>query len=204
MTPKFILPLLLTIFTISVQAQFRIYGGGGANFSNIDFKNVELPEINGATNYFISVRPEIGLTEQFSVGLDIQFSQKGYYYDNVINAPVDGYRFAYLDLIPQVQYRFIKPLALFGGVGIGIRTSEKYNIGDVWREAKDKLSNSSDFSYVVGLRIFLFKKLNLHAQFAGGLGSFVNVEFTDQNGLPVADISSKLNNIQIGIGYQIF
>ncbi len=203
MKPKLILILLLAC-SMSSNAQFRIHAGGGANFSNISFKNIQAPELNSATNYFLSIRPEIGLNELFSIGLDIQFSRKGYTYEEVINVPVAGYRFQYLDLIPQAQFRFIKPLAIYGGLGIGIRTSEKTNIGDVWNEAKTKLSKPADFTYVAGLRVFPFKRFSLQAQFAGSLGSFLDIEFTNATGVPIPNVTTKLNNIQLGVAYQLY
>ncbi len=203
MASKFFL-ILLMAFTLTSDAQFRIHAGVGANFSNISFKKIKAPELNSATNYFLSVRPDIGLSDLLSIGLDIQFSQKGYNYDDAQNVPVAGYRFQYLDLIPQAQFRFVKPLAIYGGLGIGIRTSEKTNIGDVWNEAKSKLSKPADFTYVAGLRIFPHKRFSLQVQFAGSLGSFLDIEFTDINGAPIPNVKTRLNNIQIGVGYQLY
>ena len=204
MALRIIIVLILVNCTFSINAQFRIHAGGGANFSNISFKNIKTPELNSATNYFLSVRPEIGLNSLLAVGVDIQFSQKGYHYQDVQNVPVEGYRFQYLDLLPQAQFRFVKPLALYGGLGIGIRTSEKTNIGDVWEETKNKLSRPAEFTYVAGLRIFPFKKISLHAQFAGSLSSFLDIEFADVNGAPIPNVKTRLNNIQIGVGYQFY
>ncbi|MBK9564054.1 MAG: hypothetical protein IPO37_02280 [Saprospiraceae bacterium] len=68
--------IIFLTFSFSGNAQLRIHAGGGVNFSNIDFKNFQTPKVNSATNYFISVRPELGITESISVGLDIQYSKK--------------------------------------------------------------------------------------------------------------------------------
>jgi opacity protein-like surface antigen len=199
-----ILFILLLLISFTIQAQLKIHAGGGVNFSNIDFKNIEIPEINSSTNYYLSVRPEIGITKSLSAGLDIQFSQKGYGYKDVISGPVVGYRFQYLDLIPQVQYKFLSQLAVFGGLGVGVRTSEKTNLSNVWTETKTKLSKPADFTYIAGLRVFPFQKIYIHAQFAGTLGSFLDVEWTDAEGKLIPDVSTKLNNIQLGVGYQFY
>jgi ACT domain-containing protein len=204
MRQKLIILLIITA-TVSAHAQLKIHAGGGVNYSNIIFTNLQTPELNTATNYFLSVRPEIGVTENLSAVLDIQLSRKGYFfYEDSTFANGSGYRFQFLDLIPQVQYKIIKPVAIFGGLGIGIRTSEKQKIKDVWNEAIDKISRSADYTYVAGIRIFPLHKLSIHAQFAGTLGSFLQIAWTDPQGSLIPDVSTKLNNIQVGIAYQIF
>jgi hypothetical protein len=203
MLKKFIFLIFLTYTTTSI-AQFGIHIGGGANFSDFSFDKIQLPEINKATNYFISVRPEIGLSEGLSVGIDLQFSRKGYDYATPDKSDISGYRFQYLDLIPQAQFRFIKQVAIYGGLGIAIRTSEKYNISEVWKEATAKLSKSTDFTYVAGLRLFPISRFSIETQFAGSLGSFLDVEFTDVQGNPIPNVKTHLNNIQIGIAYQLY
>jgi opacity protein-like surface antigen len=196
--------IIVLTFSFCGNAQLRIHAGGGVNFSNIDFKNLQTPKVNSATNYFISVRPELGITESISVGMDIQYSRKGYNFVDANADPISGYRFQYLDMIPQAQFKILKPLSLFGGIGLGIRTSERFKIEEIWDEAKTKLSKPAEFTYVAGLRFYPVKKISIHTQFAGTLGQFFDVEWTDAQGHVIPNVSTKLNNIQIGIGYQLY
>lgn len=196
--------IIFLTFSFSGNAQLRIHAGGGVNFSNIDFKNFQTPKVNSATNYFISVRPELGITESISVGLDIQYSRKGYNFDDANADPISGYRFQYLDLIPQAQLKVFKPLSLFGGIGLGIRTSERFKIEEIWDQAKIKLTKPTEFTYVAGMRFYPVKKISIHAQFAGTLGQFFDVEWTDAQGNIIPNVSTKLNNIQVGLGYQLY
>lgn len=196
--------LISILMTEYANAQLSISAGGGANFSNVSIKNIESLRPNTATNFFISVRPEFGLTDKLNVGLDIQFSRKGYNNEVSNNQDISGYRFQYLDLIPQVQYKIIKQLAIYGGLGIAIQTSEKYNIGEVWKESVNKLSKSSDFNYVAGLRIFPVEKLGVHIQYASSLTSITDLVFVDDQGQIITDTKILLNNLQIGITYKIF
>jgi len=193
--------LLLTEY---VHSQLNIYVGGGANFSNVSIKNIESLHPNTATNFFISARPEFGLTDKLNVGLDIQFSRKGYNNEVSNNQDISGYRFQYLDLIPQVQYKIIKQIAIYGGLGIAIQTSEKYNIGEVWKESVNKLSKSSDFNYVAGFRIFPVEKLGVHIQYASSLTSITDLVFVDDQGQIITDTEILLKNLQLGITYKIF
>ncbi len=70
--------LCLIFISSNLQAQLKFSIGGGANFSNLVVENLDsfMPRAN--TNYFLSVKPEFNLTENLSVALDIQFSQKGF------------------------------------------------------------------------------------------------------------------------------
>lgn len=187
-----------------LKAQLRLSVGGGANFSNISIKNIENLRPNTATNYFLSVRPELAINDKLKVGLDIQFSRKGYNNDVNNNQDVAGYRFQYLDLIPQIQYKVLKYLGLYGGLGLAIRTNEKYKIGEVWRESVYKLSKSADFTYVLGVRIFPIEKLSAHLQFASSLTSISDIEITNDQGQTIDIAKTLLKNLQLGIAYQIF
>lgn len=193
--------LLITNYTYT---QLSLHAGGGANFSNVSFKNIESIRPNTATNYFISVRPELGLTDNLNIGVDVQFSRKGYNFDVNNNQDISGYRFQYLDIIPQVQYRLLKQLAVYGGLGIAIQTSEKFNIGEVWRESVAKISKSSDFTYVLGLRLFPIDKLGVHLQYASSLTSISDLIYTDSMGQPIVDTKILLHNLQLGITYKLF
>lgn len=187
-----------------MNAQIKLLVGGGANFSNISISNVDFVKPNTATNYFLSARPELGLTNNLNIGLDIQFSRKGYNFDIMDSQDIAGYRFQYLDLIPQAQYKIIKELAFYGGLGLAIRLSEKYKINDVWKEAAYKINNTSDFTYIVGVRLFPINKLTFHLQYASSLTSISNLEFVNNQGHTVENAKILLKNLQLGIAYQIF
>jgi Outer membrane protein beta-barrel domain len=187
-----------------LHAQIKILVGGGANFSNISISKVDFVKPNTATNYFLSARPELGLTENLNIGLDIQFSRKGYNFDIQDSQDIAGYRFQYLDLIPQAQYKIIKELAFYGGLGLAIGLSEKYKINDVWKESVYKINNSSDFTYILGVRVFPIEKLSAHLQFASSLTSISDIEITDNQGQTIDIAKTFLKNFQLGIAYQIF
>lgn len=188
----------------ALKAQLRLSVGGGPNFSNISIKNIENLRPNTATNYFLSVRPELAINDKLNVGLDIQFSRKGFNNDVNNNQDISGYRFQYLDLLPQVQYKIMKHLAAYGGLGIAIRTSEKNKINDVWSESVYKITNSSDFTYIAGLRIFPINNLAFHLQYASSIISMADIEYTDSQGQTIDIAKTTLKNLQLGVTYQIY
>lgn len=190
--------------SITITAQLGLSVGGGVNFSNVSVKNLDSFKPTTKTNYFLSVKPEFHLTDNLCVALDIQFSQKGFGLDADTTDFVDGYRFQYLDLIPQVQYKFVEQVAIFGGLGVGIRGSEKYKIKGAWGEAVTKVSGGTDFTFVLGARVFASEKLSIFAQYAGSMSSFFDFELTDSQGNTIENVDSRLRNFQLGIGYQLF
>ena len=190
--------------SITITAQLGLSVGGGVNFSNVSVKNLDSFKPTTKTNYFLSVKPEFHLTDNLCVALDIQFSQKGFGLDADTTDFVDGYRFQYLDLIPQVQYKFVEQVAIFGGLGVGIRGSEKYKIKGAWEEAVTKVSGGTDFTFVLGARVFASEKLSIFAQYAGSMSSFFDFELTDSQGNTIENVDSRLRNFQLGIGYQLF
>ena len=192
------------VFISNVSAQLGLSVSGGANFSNLKVDNLDSFKPTSSTNYFFSVRPEFYLSDNLSLSLDIQFSRKGFGLDADTLQESQGYRFQYLDLIPQVQYKIVKQFAIFGGLGVGIRGSEKYKIKDAWEEAVTKVSSGSDFTYVLGVRVFPTEKLSIHAQYASSLSTFYNVEFSDSQGNKIENVDTRLKNFQLGIGYQLF
>lgn len=200
--------ILLTIATFPALGQLKVHLGGGINLSDINYSNLTsdfsaLDSTETSANIYISARPEVGLTEKLSVSLDIQFSQKGFNNNNQSSNNPGEYKFQYLDLLPQIQYLIIRQVSVHGGLGLAIRTSEKYKFNDVWQETKTRFSDRTDPTYVFGVRFYPIKKLSLQLQVAGSLKNFSVLEFTDSVGNEL-DIRSRLTNIQIGMAYQIF
>lgn len=196
--------ILLFLISFKVSAQLSLTVGGGANFSNLKVDNLDSYRPTSKTNYFLSVRPEFDLTENLSLALDIQFSRKGFGFGADSIQESQGYRFQYLDLIPQVQYKFIEKIGIYGGLGVGIRGSEKYKIKGAWEEAVTKISNGTDFTYVLGIRLFPTEKLSVHVQYSGSLSSFFDITLTDSQGNMIENVDTRLRNFQLGIGYQLF
>lgn len=192
------------LFFVSIlSAQLKINAGAGINVSNLKYDNFQIDEqISPAANYFISVRPEIGILDKLSVGVDVQLSRKGYLVDNATDSTASAYRLQYFDILPQAQYRFINAAAIYAGLGVGFRLSEKAKFNDTWQNTVTKFSNKTDVSYIFGLRFFPMDKLSAHIQVSGSLGSFSDIEWTNDFG-EIIDVSTKLQNFQLGVTYQI-
>lgn len=201
---KLFISLMVPMLYVSIlSAQLRLNVGAGLNLSDLKYNNDMVEgNISPALNYFVSARPELGVFEKLSVAVDVQFSRKGYLIDSSTVVTPSAYRIQYLDVLPQAQYRFINAAAIYAGLGVGFRLSEKAKFNDTWQNTLVKFSNKTDVSYILGLRFFPFDKLSAHIQISGMLSDFNDIEFTNNFG-EMIDVKSKLQNFQLGIAYQI-
>ena len=204
---KYIMSLIFCFYMVTnAHSQFQLHGGAGLNLSNINVGDI--PEgftwikTETATNFFISARPEFKLTEKWSVGIDVQFSRKGYFQKDPINNESSDRRIQYFDLLPQVQYKIVNPIYVYAGLGLGFRMSESFKVADAWQKAENEISTPTDASYLFGLRVFPMNKLSVHLQFAGSLVDFYNLDYTDLIGESI-DLRSRLQNFQFGVAYRL-
>ncbi|MBK6664733.1 MAG: TonB-dependent receptor [Saprospiraceae bacterium] len=204
---KYIMSLIFCFYMVTnAHSQFQLHGGAGLNLSNINVGDI--PEgltwikTEAATNYFLSVRPEFKLSDRWSVGIDVQFSRKGYFQNDSNNNESSDLRIQYFDLLPQVQYKIANPISVYAGLGLGFRLSESFKVEDAWQKAENEISTPTDASYLVGLRVFPMNKLSVHLQFAGSLVDFYNLELTNQFGESL-DLRTRLQNFQFGVAYRI-
>ena len=69
MTKKLLFIQLILVFNYTLSfGQFRIYVGSGVNISDVKYKNDSgsiTPKTKALSNYFLSLRPEIGITKNF-------------------------------------------------------------------------------------------------------------------------------------------
>lgn len=195
----------MMVYCSTSYSQIKIHAGAGINSSNLQLSSVStnFGDIKSTLNYFIGLRPEIGLTEKWAIGVDVQLSHKGYQYSDQNLTNPSAYRFQFIDLLPQVEYKIISKAAIYGGVGIAIRTGEKFKFNDAWKESVYKLSNNVDPTYVIGARFFPLNRLSLQVHFAGSLKDFLDIEFSDSSGNILPKGFDSLQNIQFGIAYQV-
>ena len=203
MTKKLLFIQLILVFNYTLSfGQFRIYVGSGVNISDVKYKNDSgsiTPKTKALSNYFLSLRPEIGITKKLSINLDLQYSRKGFKY-----ADGTGYtseRFHYFDLLPQVQYRIIQLLAIYGGCGLSIRHEEYVKPDGTWIKYPFETVNSSSVAFLGGIKLFPHDRLTIHAHLASN--PLNHVEYTNVSGNPL-NIKSSINNLQIGLAYRVF
>jgi opacity protein-like surface antigen len=205
----FSLFLFISAMAISghLSAQIKLNLGGGINNAHVGLSGDLGVEVENSfrTDYFISLRPEYSLSEDLSVSMDVQYSRKKYMTrpSFFITEEDVKTRMSFIEVIPQIEYRLLPYLGLYGGWGVAYRLNEMNKWDDNWRESVIPLSKKYTPSWVIGMRVRPTAKLSLHIHFSGNISDFYDIEFTDVNGNPL-DIRSRLTNIQVGLSYQIF
>jgi hypothetical protein len=201
---KHLLFFVFTIFSLNTTsfAQINLFGGAGANFSNVKVTGIDEVKFNSKTNYYLSLRPSIDITDKVAVSLDLQYSKKGYKSDKVGNQDANEYSFQFIDIMPSVEYKIIKPISVFAGMSIGINAKEKYKLNDVWDEVKDKVVNKVDVGLLFGARVNLTDRFLINSQFASSIFSASDIIVTDNQGNEV-DSKFLIRNFQLGVSYKI-
>ena len=183
--------------------QFSLNFLTGANYSNCKFENFEGISPKARVGYFFGLAPSYRIGEKVQFQIDFQYSLKGY--NTGTQAPTSAeFRYGYLDMIPEVEFRVYEHLALGFGVNYGIKLNEQFKIGALeWSNAGNYGTvSSTDFGLTGRLKIdyknvFGFVRYNL------GLVNIAAVVFTDGNGQEIEDAKQMNRNLQIGIGYKL-
>lgn len=195
--------LLLFTTSESISAQFNLSVTGGINNSNYAYKNVENLSSENKTGYFLGVAPGYRFSEKFQLVVDFQYSIKGY--NTGIDDPqlVSAFQFAYLDIIPEIEYRVFNNLAIGIGVNYGVKLNEQFRVQDNdWNDVSNRfeLLKSVDFG-LTGKVKANYKNLFGFIRYSLGLKDITDLVFTDENAQVIGDVELSSRVLQIGIGY---
>ena len=194
--------LLAFGMTESLFGQLSVNLSTGLNYSNVSFENIGI-STNGRFAYFFGVAPSYQISNKMRLQTDVQFSQKGYD-DGNNNTITLSNRYAYLDIIPEIEFYVLECLALGVGVNYGIKINERFKSEESdWGNpfGLDTVS-STDFGLTGKLKvkhknIFGFVRYNI------GLKNISELMFIDSNGQNFEDVEQTNQNLQIGIGYSL-
>jgi hypothetical protein len=195
-------------FSIAIQA--------GPTFSTMKPDPSDAFEQKFRIGFFAGANLRWALSERWSVPIDVQFSQRGFYYNSegtfiiqngqfaLYRGRVD-YRLSYIDIAPQIEFRPIQLLGIAVGPYMSYRMGESVKYGDVidWTSTKDtELFNDTDLGLTAKLSGNL-GTVSLFASFQFGLSDLSNIILTDANGQPVQVLGLKNRAFLVGLGYRI-
>ena len=195
----------LAILFIQVSSAQKFVGvTAGANVSTLYLNNLPIiPELSPIANYYVGLTGKISLPSKLAIITDVQFSQKGYQekdQDETNSLTATGLRLAYIDIIPQLEFRPIPHFAMTIGGNVGIKVKEEVKIADKWEDSSDlELTNNVDFGLLGGLRLYL-GDFFVKTSYQLGLSQVFNVDFTDANG-DALDVTTNNRTFQVGVGY---
>ena len=197
-----ILFLISSAFILKLEGQFSIGLTGGINISKTRFINFGTLDPESAVYYFVGLTPGYQINEKVSLITDVQFSQKGYRDFDPVSGVKSKVRFAYVDVLPQIEYWFHKSVSVGAGCNIGFKISEEYKLdNEDWFGNEDiEYTNSLDVG-LVGTVKYHISKYHLLARVNYGLTNISDLDFTDINGQKIEDVKVKNMNFQLGGGY---
>jgi hypothetical protein len=188
----------ILIFHFPVLAQFKFGIQAGINLSQLDQNIFEESISKLTTNYFVGISPRISLDGLSIIG-DVNYSVKGSKVDTEMDGEIK-YKYAYVELNPQIEFRLIEILGVSIGPSFSIKLDEQINWNDqTWSKTKESIKNS-DFGAYFAARVYLDRVYGMMA-YNHGLTDINDVIHTDIDGIIRGDVSSKNRNIQLGIGF---
>jgi len=183
------------------NAQISLGVEGGIKLSNIKFEGLEGVDNQPSTNYFVGISPRYSINKKISINLDINYSTKGYQIGTGGNNDVSKFRYTYLILAPQFEYKLFQIFGVGAGLYTGIKIDEEQKTpGNNWNSTKEfDIIKSIDYGIILSIKAY-YKNLYIKFAYDYGLQDIMNLNFTDQNGQPI-EIKNYNRSVQIGIGY---
>lgn len=197
----FFVIMVAIVFSMNTVAQVNMNIGFGLNVSDVNYEQLEASfttKTSPAYNYFLSIRPEIFLSEKFSLHTDIQYSRQGYKMGE--SSSDTEIRFHYLDIIPHLQYRIFNVMAVYAGCGMKYLLREDFKFGDTWTKYPFETNNKMVFTYLGGIRLYATEKITLHTHISSN--RLNHIMYSDDQGNPFP-FKERLFNLQIGAAYKI-
>ncbi len=198
-----VVAIFLSFYKLDAQSGFGV--SAGINYSTVKNSGVLIfgdvgPEAGPVIGVFYQGR----LGNKWAILPEIQYSAKGFTFDNGVTDEYSRLKVIYLDLLPQVEFRPANFLGITVGVNLGYKLNEKLKSpGEDWADPFSEFKNDLDFGALLGLRLN-FDRLNLKIHYNHGISNSSVSVFTDANGTPIASITQYNRNLQLTVGYLLF
>lgn len=206
---KKIISLVILGFAVFSFFQLKAQGGFGI-MGGINFNTLETPNLSSFKEPGVEAGPIFGVFYDFKLGKkwaivpEVQYSSKGFTFLEGINESKVRTKTAYLDILPQVEYRPATFLGITGGVNIGIKLDEKIKGPDEkWKTALVELNKNRDFGFLIGIRFYL-NRLNFKVHYNYGIRNNSFAEEAVIEGGELLKFKQFNRNLQFTVGYQIF
>lgn len=171
--------------------------GAGLNYNNYYFKNIENPNVASRSGFYVSLTPKYHINKKLSAGLELRYSSEGY----LSSGQNLEYKFNYIRLIPQIEYRVFKKLGLHLGPNIGYRVNEKYrDLGVEWHDNESAHIKNWDFGLTAGVKLYV-KNFYFTVRYNYGFSNVSNNQFKDPQGNNITNAKQLNRNIQFGVGF---
>ena len=207
MKKLFILLLLTATKLASLQAQVGVWGFAGANISNVHFPDSAGIDEKYESNFSAGFSFRKTGEGRISYLADLAFAPKGYSYS--VSVPYEQkvrFRYFYLDLAPQLQYRLTNVLSISAGPYGSLKLKERINAGDGWKKPLSlvgEFRDDTDFGFIASARAG-FGQFTFALSYLHGLQNVSDINFTDENGVPIVKAYERNRAVQLTLGYRFW
>ena len=153
---------------------------------------------------FAGVSTKYNFNKRIAAELGVQFSQKGYAFQNLIPY-ISRVKVTYFDVMPIVEISPFSFLSFFTGVNIGIKQGTYFAFDNrVWKIPIVSMSDfkNTDFGGLIGFRL-KYKKIQLGFHANRSFLPVTTFDFSDDNGYLVKDLKQYHKVFQLSLGYTI-
>ncbi len=210
----FITTLLFTLSLHSQDSRFSVGLQAGPMFATIK-PDPDVLDAEFRTGFFAGANARYAFTDQWAVQGDVQFSQRGFYFNTRGTLIVqDGqfatyrgridHRISYIDFIPQIEFRPVRQIGIAVGPYLSWKAGESIRYGDVidWSSTKDnKLFNDTDFG-LLGKLSGHIGPVTVFVSYLYGLTNISRIIITDENGTHLGQLSADNRAIAVGAAYR--
>lgn len=210
----FITTLLLTLSLYSQDNRFSIGFQAGPMFSTVK-PDPDVLDAEFRTAFFAGANARYAFTDHWAVQGDVQFSQRGFYFNTRGTLIVqDGqfatyrgridHRISYIDIMPQIEFRPVRHIGIAAGPYLSWKAGEAIRYGEVinWSNTKDnKLFNDTDFG-LFGKLSGHFGPVTIFVSYLHGLADISKIIITDENGQFLGQLGANNQAFAVGAGYR--
>jgi hypothetical protein len=201
----FILLLIHLSFFSFAQVSFGVKGG--LNLSNIAIKNdastgfLDEENVKTSVGFHAGVYLQIPLSAKFSLIPELQYTKRGFKYDENGLQPTTSMNLNYLELPVLLSYSPIEWLGIDLGPNAAYIVSAK--IKSDGHSANADPDNKIDLSISGGVRVRINEKISILGRYNYGLTTVYEIEFRGLNNEDSGSKKTYHRNIQFGMSYKL-
>ncbi len=199
MNKVLVLSILILTCIIPSYGQIALNLSSGMNFSNSKFEDIDSFDPKQKRGVFIGLGTNMEVFKNIRIGLDFQYSEKGYD-AHFANGGINEFRNTYLDVLAEMDYQVLKYVHVGLGVKYGLLINHKFrwDEGD-WIKPEFKHIKENDIG-ILGKLQFQYENFFALIRYDLGIFNVANeIQFASPHG--VFDVKQFNRNLQLGLGY---
>jgi hypothetical protein len=206
---KKIFTLLLIHLSFFSFAQVSVGVKGGLNLSSIAVKNdpsgdfLKKENIKTSVGFHAGVYLQVPLSAKFSLMPELQFTKRGFKYNESDPQPNTRVNLNYLELPVLLSYSPIEWLGVDLGPNAAYCVSAKIKTDGYSGSGSADPDNKIDFSIAGGVRVRINQKISALGRYNYGLTTVYEIKFRGLMNEDLGSVKTYHRNVQFGMSYKL-